>query len=53
MIRHIVRLLWNRKRHNVLIGLEIFISYLVLFGVMCRMRSAEFAVDALGAEAGT
>jgi putative ABC transport system permease protein len=34
VIRHIVRLLWHRKRHNVLIGLEIFISYLVLFGVM-------------------
>ena len=26
--------MWHRKRHNVLIGLEIFISYLVLLGVM-------------------
>ena len=34
MIRHILRLMWHRKRHNVLIGLEIFISYLVLLGVM-------------------
>ncbi len=34
MIRHIFRLMWHRKRHNVLIGLEIFISYLVLLGVM-------------------
>ena len=34
VIRHILRLMWHRKRHNVLIGLEIFISYLVLLGVM-------------------
>jgi putative ABC transport system permease protein len=34
VIRHIFRLMWHRKRHNVLIGLEIFISYLVLLGVM-------------------
>lgn len=34
MTRHLVRLLWNRRRHNVLLVLEILCSFLVLFGVM-------------------
>jgi len=34
MIRHWIRLIWNRKRANFLIILEIFISFLVLEGVM-------------------
>ena len=33
MIRHLVSLIWNRKRHNVLLAVEIFFSFLVLFGV--------------------
>lgn len=34
MIRHLVKLVWNRKRFNFLITLEIFVSFLVLFAVM-------------------
>jgi putative ABC transport system permease protein len=34
MIRHWTRLIWNRKRTNFLIMLEIFISFLVLEGVV-------------------
>jgi len=33
MIRHWMRLIWNRKRANFLIMIEIFISFLVLEGV--------------------
>lgn len=34
MIRHLLKLVWNRKRANALIMLEIFISFLVLVGVL-------------------
>lgn len=34
MIKHIFKMVWNRKRVNFLITLEIFISYLVVFAVM-------------------
>lgn len=34
MIKHLLRLVWNRKRFNFLITLEIFVSFLVLFTVM-------------------
>ncbi len=34
MTRHILRLMWHRKRHNALIALEVFISFLVLLGVI-------------------
>jgi putative ABC transport system permease protein len=34
MIRHLLKMVWNRKRINFLIILEIFISFLVLFGVV-------------------
>ncbi len=34
MIKHIIKLVWNRKRANFLIALEIFFSFLVLFAVM-------------------
>ena len=34
MIRHWMRLIWNRKRANFLIMIEIFVSFLVLEGVM-------------------
>lgn len=33
MIKHICKLVWNRKRINFLITLEIFISFLVVFAV--------------------
>jgi putative ABC transport system permease protein len=33
MIRHILKLVWNRKRTNFLLVLEMAISFLVLFGV--------------------
>jgi putative ABC transport system permease protein len=33
MIRHLLRLLWNRKRNNLLLAAEIFCAFLVLFGV--------------------
>jgi putative ABC transport system permease protein len=34
MIRHLMKLVWNRKRFNFLITVEIFVSFLVLFVVM-------------------
>lgn len=34
MTKHLLKLVWNRKRANMLIVLEIFISFLVLFAVM-------------------
>lgn len=33
MIRHLFRLIWNRKRSNILLLTEIFFSFVVLFGV--------------------
>lgn len=33
MIAHLIRLVWARKRSNVLLMLEIFISFLVVFAV--------------------
>jgi putative ABC transport system permease protein len=33
MIRHLVRLIWNRKRQNLLLAVEILCSFLVVFGV--------------------
>lgn len=34
MIRHLLRLVWNRKRANALLIAEIFISFLVVFAVL-------------------
>ena len=34
MIRHYLKLIWNRKRSNLLIMVEIFLSFLVVFGVL-------------------
>ena len=34
MIRHLLKLVWNRKRANALIVAEIFISFLVIFAVL-------------------
>jgi putative ABC transport system permease protein len=33
MIKHLIKLVWNRKRANFLIMIEIFFSFLVLFAV--------------------
>ena len=34
MIRHYLKLIWNRKRSNILIMVEIFLSFLVTFAVV-------------------
>jgi len=34
MTRHLLRLIWNRKRHNVLLAIELLFAFLVLFGVV-------------------
>jgi putative ABC transport system permease protein len=34
MTRHLVRLIWNRKRQNFLLTVEILFSFLTLFGVV-------------------
>lgn len=34
MIRHVFKLIWNRKRSNALIVAEIFVAFLVLFAVV-------------------
>lgn len=44
MIRHLLRLVWNRKRANALLMLEIFFSFLVVFVVSTAVA---FAVSAL------
>ena len=36
MIRHLFRMVWNRKRVNLLILIEIFLSFLVLFAVLTQ-----------------
>ncbi len=33
MLRHLFRLIWNRKRANLLLFSEIFFSFIVLFGI--------------------
>ncbi len=33
MIRHIITLIWNKKRQNYLLLLEIFLAFLILYGV--------------------
>ncbi len=33
MIRHLFKLVWNRKRTNLLIVAEIFVSFLVVFSL--------------------
>lgn len=34
MIRHLLKLVWNRKRANALIIMEIFLSFIVIFAVL-------------------
>ena len=36
MTRHLIRLIWNRKRQNLLLAVEILCSFLVLFVVVLR-----------------
>ena len=44
MIRHLLRLIWNRKRQNLLLTVEIFFSFLVVFVVL--LVALNFAVNA-------
>jgi putative ABC transport system permease protein len=44
MTRHLIRLIWNRKRQNLLLSIEIFCSFLVVFVVM--LVGLNFAVNA-------
>jgi putative ABC transport system permease protein len=44
MTRHLIRLIWNRKRQNVLLTIEILCSFLVLFGIV--IFALHFAVNA-------
>ena len=37
MIKHLIKLVWNRKRINFLLALEIFVSFLVLFAVLAQV----------------
>ncbi len=39
MLRHVFKLVWNRKKANVLVGIEIFFSFLVLIGVLTMAAS--------------
>ena len=43
MIRHLVRLIWNRKRQNLLLSIEILCSFLVVFVVL--LIGLNFAVN--------
>jgi putative ABC transport system permease protein len=44
MTRHLVRLIWNRKRQNLLLAVEILCSFLVLFFVV--FLALHFSVNA-------
>jgi putative ABC transport system permease protein len=44
MTRHLVRLIWNRKRQNLLLTIEILCSFLVVFVVM--LAGLNFTVNA-------
>ena len=33
MIQHLIKMIWNKKKQNFLLIMEIFVSFLVLFGV--------------------
>jgi putative ABC transport system permease protein len=37
MIRHFFKLIWNKKRSNALLIVEILVAFLILFGVMSLM----------------
>jgi len=51
MTRHLLRLIWNRKRQNFLLTLEIFFSFVTLFGVVLfAMQYANNARQPLGYE---
>jgi putative ABC transport system permease protein len=51
MTRHLLRLIWNRKRQNFLLTVEIFFSFLTLFGVvLLGMQYANNARHPLGYE---
>jgi putative ABC transport system permease protein len=51
MTRHLLRLIWNRKRQNFLLTVEIFFSFLTLFGVVLfAMHFASNAREPLGYE---
>ena len=41
MTRHLIKLIWNRKRQNFLLTAEMFFSFLTLFGVV--LMGAHFA----------
>jgi putative ABC transport system permease protein len=43
VIRHLLRLVWNRKRSNALLTLEIFFSFLVVFAVATAVSFAAMA----------
>jgi len=43
VIRHLLRLVWNRKRSNALLMLEIFFSFLVVFAVATAVSFAAMA----------
>jgi putative ABC transport system permease protein len=49
MTRHLLRLIWNRKRQNFLLTLEIFFSFVALFGVvLLAMQFANNSRQPLG-----
>ena len=49
MTRHLFRLIWNRKRQNFLLTIEIFFSFLTLFGVvLIAMQYANNSRQPLG-----
>jgi putative ABC transport system permease protein len=49
MTRHLLRLIWNRKRQNFLLTLEIFFSFIALFGVvLLAMQFANNSRQPLG-----
>src|ERR1035437_6657286 len=39
MIRHLFKLIWNKRRENILLTVEIIISFLVMFAVFTLLVS--------------
>ena len=37
MFKHLLKLIWNKKKQNALLITEIFVSFLVMFGVFTML----------------
>lgn len=53
MTRHLLKLVWNRRRHHLLVGLEVLASFLIVFVVaVLAVKTAGNAARPAGFDAG-